>query len=178
MPAMMANNLMPCVVSEIKAAFVNESGFRIVPTLDRAQVLEWMQSEDIDVQATLFHRLGYKGEKANIEPLLEFRQHHAFCLDYFRRCFSDYDNEADDELRGWEATHVFVYWFDSLLRDKSIPRSILDDTKTWLAQILIECPKIGGLMKSAIFDHLLYRKGTRKFFADWEANPQLSAFLR
>ncbi len=164
------------MIAEIKAAFVNESRFRIVPTLDRAQVLAWMQSEDIEVQAALFHRLGYKGEKANIQPPLDFEKYHAFCLGYFRRCLCEYEPDTWDKNwvevdYGWEATHAFVYWLDSLLHDKSIPRSMLDDTKAWLAHILVECPKIGGLMHSAIFDHLLYRKATRKFFADWETDP-------
>ena len=163
-------------LGEVAAEFLDEGGWSKKTALDRARVRAWMNSDNLEVLGAANRLLFIKGHLARVTPPLAFDECFQFRKHYYERCltelnFDDYKGEWADV--GFDLTHQIVYWFQELTVDPSVPRSYLDDLKTWLKRMILESAQ-GKLLASAVIDHLLGWKKTAKFFADWPDDFPLS----
>jgi hypothetical protein len=173
---------MNTLIDEIKAEFADENGWQKTTPIADTRVRVWMQSDDLEVLGAVHRLLRFKGGLERTQPPLKFREYHEFMTRYYERCLCEYDPEVwnpdwAEAQWGFEATHGAVDWFLELWGDKSVSSDTLHQTKAWFAKILRECPAVSELLSTAIYDHLLSQRSIRKFFCDWEADPQLSRFL-
>ena len=155
--------------AEIAAEFLDERGWSKKTPLDRERVRAWLDSDDLEVLGAANRLLFFKEHGARVTPPLTFDECFRFRKHYYERClteltFDDYEGEWADV--GFDLNHQIVYWFQDLYADKSVPRPFLDELKTWLKQMILESAG-GNHLATAVTDHLLERKKTAKFFADW-----------
>ncbi len=172
-------------VAQIRAEFADAEGWPKTTPLPRAQTLAWMHSEDPEVLGAIHRLLRYKGGLARVQPPLERADYHEFMTRYLRRCLCEYTeepldagSEREEAEGGFAATHEAVYWFLDLWREKTTSRSALEEIKALFAEVLRDCAPVRGLLATALYDHLLSRRSVRKFFADWQTDPQLRRFLK
>ena len=172
---------MKAIVAQIKSEFADAEGWPRTTPLARAQVLDWMQHDDLEVLGALNRLLRYKGGLERIQPPLDFDTYFAFVTGYYRRCLCEYSEAAQETWEeaevGFEASHAVVLWFVQLWLDKSVPRTALHQLKAWFAETLEVCPQTRGLLLGELSDHLMQQRRFRKFFADWENNPLLHAIM-
>jgi len=133
----------------------------------------WMGSSDIEVlglaNVTIFER------RFVIEPELALEDYVAFSKHYYGRCFRE-SPDGDWSDSRWTAGDDLVNLLSSLWRDDSVPRSVLDGWRKWLADLYKESPQeIRMCIVQATLEHLLEQKHFRKFFSDWKNDPVLKA---
>jgi hypothetical protein len=165
------------VIAKIRAEFADAEGWPKTAPLDRAVVIEWMQSGDLEVLGAVHRLLQYKSGLERTQPPLDFDDYFEFMTRYYRRCLCEYSDTNRDNFveahASWEASHAVVGWFVQLWRDKSVPRSALHNLKEWMAETTEVGPRTRSLMASALRQHLFQQRRFRKFFADWESDPRL-----
>jgi hypothetical protein len=137
------------------------------------QVKRWMASSDIEVlglaHATVFER------RFRIEPELTLDDYVAFFKHYYGRCFRESpDGEWSDSR--WTAGYELVSVLSSLWKHPTVPRSVMDGWKKWLADLYKESSQeIRTCIVQATLEHLLEQKDFRKYFSDWRNDSVLRA---
>lgn len=136
------------------------------------QVRNWMASDDGDVRGATYAFL-HSAHAQRVRPELSFDDVFDFTLNYYDWCIS-----TDPAPGGWANTRYsagwdLVGWFCGLW-DQQRDKKYFERIKARLANLY----KTGDadLKKSiehAMIEHLFERKPIRKFFADWDKDPDL-----
>ncbi|HUU13753.1 MAG TPA: hypothetical protein VM182_08585 [Terriglobia bacterium] len=153
-----------------------DSGYERPPTnpIPKEMVLKWMASRDIQALGATYAFLFNKPERRNrVQPPLEYRDYHKFVTHYFERCFRENPDGKWTNNR-YEAGWDLVNWFAFQWNDPEVPRSALDDLKSWMAKLYKEGDaELRRCFVDATLEHLFEQSKFRKFFADWKDDPVL-----
>lgn len=161
------------VVIEIVEAFGTEENPKTAP-VPRSKVIEWMRTDDLEAAGALYHFVTEQQCLNRIEPHIEISHAVKFIADYYARCIKE-DNEGDWADSRYSACWDFVNWFGGLWRDKSVPRKVLQDLKTWLTELYKSGDAdIREAIVNGALEHLFETKEFAKFFADWKQDALLS----
>lgn len=171
----MKNNFEPrsVIAKEIYFYFTEGHKKKEAGVYNAEKIKEWMKCRNVEALGVLYYFLTEKRYYMKIDPPLNFQDYFYFIKDYFSLCFKEDPDDiwADSKYgAGWD----LVGWFKHFWEDKNIPRKYLKDIKTWIGELykggnkeLKEC--IGN----ATLDHLFENKEIRRFFSDWEKDPDL-----
>jgi hypothetical protein len=139
-------------------------------------IQRWMNSSDIETLAFTHDLLSER--RFRIEPAISITEYIRFTKQYYERCLRenpDGDWSAPRYIAGGEIVNIFA----SLWRDSSVPRSVLEDLKAWLAQLYREGdPGLRTCIVQATLEHLFEQEQIRGFFADWLNDEVLTAAHR
>ncbi|HTS09769.1 MAG TPA: hypothetical protein VMP68_29660 [Candidatus Eisenbacteria bacterium] len=137
-----------------------------------AQVRNWMNSDDTDTLGATYGFLSNAGQVNRVTPALEFEEVFSFMLKYFEYCF-----RTDPKSRwangrysaGWDLTGWFTQMWDEK-RD----RKYFEAIKSMLGKLYVEGDAgLKGCIEDSVIEHLFERKPIRKFFDDWQGDPDL-----
>jgi len=141
--------------------------------IPKARIEQFMSQDDIEVLGAVYAFVTDETRSKVIEPRLQFEDLYRFLLHYYERCFREDPKSKWADSR-YSAGHDLVNWFVSLWNDKEVPRSIIANLKTWLAQLYTEGDEaLRNCLVTATLEHLFEQKDIRKYFADWEGDPAL-----
>jgi hypothetical protein len=130
--------------------------------IPRERVLNWMGSANIEVLGAAYVLILKPQHYNRITPPLTFDDYHTFVRHYHERCFLENPQGEWCNSR-YEAGWNLANWFARLWRDQSVPRSALEELKTWLAKLY-----------TATLEHLFETPELAEFFAEWKSDPILS----
>jgi hypothetical protein len=142
-----------------------------VKTISRAQVREWMKSNDMEVLGLVCSTITER--RFSIEPDLDLDDYVGFYQRYYGRCLRE-SPDGDWSDSRWSAGWDLVNVLSSMARHNSVPASVMDGWKKWLADLYHNgSEEIRTCIVQATLEHLLEQKHFRKFFADWRNDPVL-----
>lgn len=154
------------IIKELKTPAVDRK------SVPQSQVRKWMESKDTDALGATYVFLSKAEHADRVTPPLEFDLVFDFMLRYYEFCLKSNPNSkwansaysAGGDVVGW-----FVWMWDEG-RNKKYFEAI----KSRLAELYISgSPELKKCIEHAIIEHLFERKPIRKFFGDWQDNPQL-----
>ncbi len=132
---------------------------------------EWMLSSDIEALGFTYHMLS--DHRFRVEPQLSLDEYLEFVRRYYGRCFIENpDGEWADSR--WSAGSDLVNVLAFHWNNAEVPKSVMEDWKTWLADIYKRgSEEVRKCIIQATLEHLLEQGAFRKFFADWVKDPDL-----
>lgn len=137
-----------------------------------SDVQRWISSSDIEILGFTYALLSDR--RFRIEPPIPLDDYVKFVKHYYERCFRENpDGEWSDSSHsaGTDLVNLFAH----LWRDTSVPRSVLDDLKMWLARLYKEGdPAIRNCIVQATLEHLFEQEQIREFFSDWQGDEVLA----
>jgi len=144
-----------------------EAGRGETREISASLVRQWMASTDPQVRGATYAFL-HSAHALRVAPALSFDEVFDFTLSYYEWCI-----RTDPEPGDWADTRYSAGWF-LWLWDGGHDRKYSERIKSWLAELY----KTGdAALKKAIehatIEHLFERKQVRKFFADWQHDPEL-----
>jgi hypothetical protein len=134
-------------------------------TVALSDIQRWLSSDDIEILGFTYALL--HDRRFRIEPPIPVSEYVEFTKCYYERCLRENpDGEWSDSR--FTALTDFVNMFASLWRDSAVPRSVLDDLKSWLGNLYKEGDAgLRTCIVQATLEHLFEQKEIREFFADW-----------
>ena len=93
---------------------------------------EWIASEDIEVLGFVYSTLD--NHHFRVEPELSLDEYLNFVRHYYERCFAENpDGEWSDSRysAGWDLVNVLAFHWNN----PQVPKSVMEDWKSWLADI-------------------------------------------
>jgi len=138
-----------------------------------AKVLEWMQSDDIELQAAIVTLLSE--HSSLVQPPLPGRDVFDFCLSYFRRCLLE--NPPEGEFTNNRTVEGFTLqnWFRQLWWNRDANSVLIDTIKRTITEVY----KSGDertkyTVETAILEHLFEELDIEAYFSDWKRDPDLT----
>jgi len=132
---------------------------------------QWISSEDIEILGFVYSMLGDR--RLCVEPELSLDEYLEFVRRYYERCFFENPDGKWSDSRysaGWDLVNVLAFHWNN----QSVPRSVLEDWKIWLADIYKRgSEQVQTCIVTATLEHLLEQGALRRFFADWAKDPGL-----
>jgi hypothetical protein len=137
-----------------------------------AQVRRWMESSDADTLGATYVFLSKPEHVARINPPIEFDSVFNFMLRYYIFCMKENPKSAWANSN-YSAGADMVGWFVSLWEEKRDER-YFEKIKASLEELYINSPAdTRKCVEHAVVEHLFERKAVRRFFSNWQHNPQL-----
>ncbi len=139
--------------------------------LSLGDLREWMKNADIEVLGFVDSML-HDG-RFRIEPPLAPTEYVEWVKLYYGRCLKENpDGEWSDSSysAGWDIVRIFIKLWD----DERVPRELLLDLKSWLADLYRNADaRLRTCLITATLEHLFERAPIRKFFVDWRRDSIL-----
>lgn len=136
-------------------------------TIPKGDVLEWMQSPDLEVQGAVFYLIVTETYSLFIRPSLSIIDCHRFVLDYLERCFRESPNGKWAHPRD-AAGYAFVTWFQFLWYSDEVELDVMNELKEFLENLYVigdedlrEC--IAEVVLATLFED----EQIKDFFEDW-----------
>lgn len=130
-----------------------------------SDIQRWMQSSDIETLAFTHNLLSEK--RFRVEPAISISEYVGFTKHYYERCIRE-NPDGEWSVPRYIAGGELVNIFASLWMDSSVPRSVLEDLKVWLAHLYREGDsEIRTCVVQATLEHLFEQQQIREFFDDW-----------
>ena len=147
-----------------------EIGF-IVPLV---KVLEWMKSDEIDLQAAIVTLLSEHGDL--VQPPLPGPVVFDFCLGYFKRCLLENPPEGEFTNNRTVEGYTLQRWFRQLWQDRNANSKLIGEMK----RMITDVHKSGDegakyAVETAILEHLFEDPSVQAYFSDWQSDPELAA---
>ena len=142
-----------------------------VDKIPGAAFREWMASDDIEVLGFVYSMLD--DHRLSVEPPLSLEEYLKFLRHYYERCFLENPENKWSNNRwtaGWDLVNVLAFQWN----DPEVPKSVMQDWKSWLADIYKRgSDEVRMCIVQATLEHLLEQGVFRRFFADWARDPLL-----
>ena len=148
----------------------------------------WLGSDDLQVLSATFDLLENKAGFSRVEPPLAPQEKRILLMRYFERALpraenalakvqSGWDENEDFDEREWlfNVSHALTNWGADFLRDEATPESEREIILIWVRDLVLHRPAISSLT-TAVLDHLVWNRATRRFFKSWPKDSEL-AFL-
>ncbi len=137
------------------------------------QILEWMKSSDLEIQAIVCELLFDSARMKRVSPRLAFVDYRDFILQYLRQCIFKNPDSEHAESR-WEACSTFANWFRLIWQDEELRRIAAPAAKNFASEMCTQSdPEIRRTMIQAALEHMFENPDVRVFFADWATEPAL-----
>jgi hypothetical protein len=160
------NYLLDEVVSEL-----NDPDKTAFP-LPATKIRSWMSSADPEVLGATYSLVTKERHLQRIQPPLSFDEQFAFLLRYFEFCLTNNPEGKWIDNR-FTAGSDFVSIFVSLW-DEGRDKKYFQEMKSLLRRLYTGGPgELKDSIELAIVEHLFERPDIRKFFGDWQDDPQL-----
>jgi hypothetical protein len=130
-----------------------------------SDIHRWMSSSDIETLGFTHSLL--TEHRFRVEPAISISEYVRFTKHYYERCIRE-NPEGEWSASRYIAGGEFVNIFASLWWDSSVPRSVLEDLKLWLARLFRDGDsELRTCVVQATLEHLFEQKQIREFFFDW-----------
>jgi len=172
----MKNNFEPSSVIAKEIYFYFKEGHKKKESgvYNAEKIKEWMKCRNVEALGVLYYFLTEKRYYMKIDPPLNFQDYFYFTKDYFSLCFKEDPDKIWTDNK-YEAGWDLVGWFKNFWEDKNISRKYLKDIKTWIGELYKDGNKeLKECIVNATLEHLFESKEIRKFFSDWEKDPDLA----
>jgi hypothetical protein len=143
-------------------------------SISRQNILDWMNSEDIQILGVLYSFITKPKFSKKIQPPLEFDQYYKFIKRYLELCI--YQNPDNDDWvktryeAGWELVSWFASWWDNA----KVPKNYLKNFKNCIGDIYKKGnQQVKECIVNATLEHLFENKKVIDFFSDWQDDPEL-----
>jgi hypothetical protein len=170
-PYMAKNHTADQIIDELWNHPENAEWTPKVKVIPGAGFREWMRSADIEVLGVAYSLLG--DHRFEIEPSLSLEEYIEFVRRYYTRCIMENPDGDWSDSRfsaAWDLVNVVSHHW----RESSVPRSVMDDWKKWLADLYRESDEeIRNCIVCGTLEHLLEQGVFREFFTDWTRDPVL-----
>ena len=141
-----------------------------------SDIQRWMGSSDIETLAFTHDLLSEN--RFRVEPAISISEYVRFTKHYYERCMQE-NPDGEWSVPRYIAGGELVNIFASLWRDSSVPRSVLEDLKLWLARLYREGDSdLRTCVVQATLEHLFEQEQIREFFADWLKDEVLAVAHR
>jgi hypothetical protein len=138
----------------------------------QSRVRKWMESEDADTLGATYEFLSKAEHVDRVTPTLSFDPAFDFMLRYYEFCLKT-DPQSQWANSAYSAGGDLVGWF-VWMWDEDRDKKYFEAIKSRLAELYSSgSPELKRCIEHSIIEHLFERKPIRKFFADWQDNPQL-----
>jgi hypothetical protein len=146
--------------------------------ISRAQVLNWMDSRDIQVRGCIITMISEHERATHIKPPLVFEDYYRFVIPYLEQCIEE-NPEGEWVDSRYLAGHDLARWIVSSWKDESVSRTKLDDIKQRLGALYKRGDAgVRDAILNSVLEHLLEDSQLADFFKDWLADPILSSVYR
>jgi hypothetical protein len=163
------------ILQRIRAVFQSAATRPTEPPPSRAEVIQWMNSEDLEVLGALCSLVWDKERRSRIQPPLTFEDCHQFLMRYYRRCILE-DPEGEWVDSRYSAAGDLARWFNLIWRDSTLPRSALPEIKTLFAGLCREGDNdLRTCVETAGLEHMINDPAVAEYFSDWLLDPVLKA---
>ena len=143
--------------------------------LERATVLGWMQTDDLEAAGALMSLLADEEQFKRIQPPLADRECFSFIAKYYERTLLESpDGEWSDSrtTAGWD----FAKWFLELWDSRSVSREVLSNLKAMLERVCKDGgPATCKALVTAVMEHLFQRSEIVTYFSEWAEDPNLAS---
>jgi hypothetical protein len=130
-----------------------------------SDVQRWIHSSDIETLAFVHNLLSET--RFRVEPAISIAEYIDFTKRYYERCIRE-NPDGEWSVPRYIAGGELVNIFAALWRDPSVPRSVLEDLRTWLANFYKSGDSdLRTCLVQATLEHLFEQEQIREFFADW-----------
>lgn len=136
------------------------------------QILEWMRSEEIQVQAGIVVILSdcYDRISPPLDPQTEFE----FCIAYYKRCLLEDPPEGEFTANRTVEGDALQKWFKALWANGRVNKELL----ARLRKMLTEVYKGGDdatkyAVETAVLEHLCEDPEIVHYFSNWANDPSL-----
>ena len=151
-----------------------EAGRGETREIPASRVRQWMANADPQVRGATYAFL-HSAHALRVTPALSFDEVFDFTLNYYEWCIRTDPEPGDWANNRYSAGWDMAGWFFGLW-DGRCDRKYFERIKSRLAELY----KTGDAalkkaIEHAIIEHLFERKQVRKFFADWQKDPELKA---
>lgn len=137
----------------------------------KADVLTWMESDDIEVLGYTYAILNER--RIRVRPSLSLPEYQEWVRKYYERCLKE-DPKGEWANNRYSAGADLVRVFIRLWDDAEVPRSFLAQLKHWMEHLYREGDKeLRHCLVHATLGHLFEREPIREFFIDWKDDPIL-----
>ncbi len=161
------------ILNEVVSAMGVEAAEPLTSPIDLNKVKEWMLSDDLEVLGAVFELLMNRRYADRVKPELTLSDYQGFVTRYYERCMLE-DPDGDWADSRYSAGWSLVNWFKGLWDDSDVPRSVVADTKSWIARVYKEGDQeIRTCLITATLEHLFERRDIQKFFQDWKQDDVL-----
>lgn len=142
-------------------------------SISSGKVIEWMQSEDIEVQGAVLHLCNTPQYCERIHPSLPIDMILPFRLNYLRRCLLENPQGEWSDSR-YSAAHSLNNWFKYLWLEKERNKNIIYKIKIIIENLY----KYGDdgvrlCIVHGILEHLFESFDLAEYFRDWQNDPIL-----
>lgn len=131
------------------------------------QILKWMRSDDIQVQAGIVLILSEHGDQ--VSPPLEPRTEFEFCLGYYKRCLLENPPDGKFTANRTIEGDALQKWFKALWSERQVNEKLIARAK----ELITEVYKSGDngakyAVETAVLEHLFEDSEIAPYFSDWE----------
>ncbi len=139
-----------------------------------SSVRTWMASKDPDVLGATYGFL-HSAHVGRVSPALSFDEVFDFILLYYEWCIRTDPHSSEWANSRYSAGWDLVGWFFGLW-DEPRDKKYFERIKSRLADLYKSGDAdVKKSLEHAIIEHLFERKEVRKFFADWQSDPELKS---
>lgn len=161
-------------IRAIRSAFGGEDP-TAASVVAKAQVLEWMKSEHLEVQGALYSKITNAECAKHIEPPLQFEDYYDFVVPYLAQCIEQNPQGEWADSR-YLAGHQLVAWIVDFWNDKAVSRNNLADIKRRLAELYLRGDEgVRDGVINGVLEHLFEHRQIATYFKDWENDPILNS---
>lgn len=135
--------------------------------IPKADVIEWMENPDIEVQGAVFYLIVTEAYASHIEPSLSLPDCHRFVLDYLGRCFRENPSGKWAHSRD-SAGYAFVTWFQFLWYSDEVELETMAELKEFLETLyVIGDEDLRECLAEVVLSTLFEDEQIIDFFEDW-----------
>src|SRR5580704_17651949 len=142
--------------------------------ISREQVLDWMQSRDIEVRGCICAMICEYERARHIKPWLDLEDYYGFVIPYLEQCIEENpDGEWSDSryTAGYDLFKQIVHFWTG----GSVPRTELAGIEQRLAELYKRSDaEVRDAVVNAVLEHLFENSELADFFKDWQDDPVLA----
>ena len=140
--------------------------------IPQSEVRRWMETTEPDTLGAVYVFLSKPDHISRVSPPLSFDPVFDFMLRYYEFCLTT-NPQSKWANSAYSAGSDLVGWF-VWMWDEGRDRRYLEIVKSLLARLYISGPSdLKTCIEHAVIEHLFERKPIRRFFGDWNDNPEL-----
>jgi hypothetical protein len=142
--------------------------------VQRAQVIDWMRSADLEGLGALFAFITKPEYAARIAPPLTIDDFWDFLSRYLGECFRQ-DAEGEWAHGRYPAGWDLAKWMRTIWNDAQFTDAGRRKIKSWLADLYLSADKsLRRALVDAVLEHAFEERRIAEFFSDWAQHPTLS----
>lgn len=171
------------ILNEILLEFEQPNSKQPSLPIPKEKVLNWMQSDDLEVLGTLYNFISGPDtdqSRERIVPSLDYCDYYRFLTHFFDLAIrTNLDNSNPELTNDWvysryEAARELYDWFTEVWVDKEAPRDVQIEIKKWIGNFYKDGNlEIRTCLVNGTLEHLFENPEIAEFFSDWKEDKIL-----